>query len=118
MQFQILGAEEKKDRWPDIEETRWRLSSLFDVERRPDWATGERSSKIYDGCWWWSDLKVIDAILNLIRCTIGSQWNRLSSGEIWWCIRVEGRTTQAKDFWTSWSQCIAELGKEWYSELQ
>ena len=42
--FQILGAEEKKDRRPEIVLTRWRLSSLFKDERRPDWATGERNS--------------------------------------------------------------------------
>ena len=42
--FQILGAEQKKDLRPEIVLKRWSSSSLFEDERRPGLATGDRSS--------------------------------------------------------------------------
>ena len=78
---------------------------------------GLRRSLMWLGACLLSALNVIERILNLIRCSIGSQWRSLRRG-VMWSYLLDLNTILTAQFNTRWSRCNKYLGTPYSNELQ
>ena len=74
-----------------------------------------RSDK-YEGAKPFRHLKVVQRILKVMRCSIGSQCSSCNTGDICSCLGVSA-TILAAAFWTCWSLSIVCFGSPFYNVI-